>query len=76
MCVVVGGSYLHHGGEAQQEEDMVLTQQLRARGVKMESDTGTDSLVLRERNKRENHTMKGLNTFSAGFQVNSRQKAG
>lgn len=61
-----------------QDDDMELTQQLRARVVQMESDTVTDTLALRAGNERRalhRRLYRGSNAFLAGFQIASRQKA-
>lgn len=65
-----------------QDDDMELTQQLRARVVQMESDTVTDTLALRAGNERRalhrrlhRRLYRGSNAFLAGFQITSRQKA-
>jgi hypothetical protein len=52
----------------------MLVQQLRARVVQEESDTVTDSLVLREGNERKalhRRLYQGSNTFLAKFQITS-----
>lgn len=65
-----------------QDDDMELTQQLRARVVQMESNTVTDTLALRAGNERRalhrrlhRRLYRGSNAFLAGFQIASRQKA-
>lgn len=65
-----------------QDDDMELTQQLRARVVQMESDTVTDTLALRAGNERRalhrrlhRRLYRGSNAFLARFQIASRQKA-